>query len=242
MDKEAEIVAKKIESGSYYPEAMNWFHTKFTRPRTEFVYFSIICLIAVLAFFTGLAAFMEIFPLSPGKNFVLGRSITSGDNITIRSIQEKGETANDSIMKFMLSQYVRAREEYIEERLDRNFRVVKTFSGDTVFGEYTEQTSISNPQNPVILYGKQATKDIILNDINLVDALGKPAHDAKVVRAIVNYTTTLTYLSDNTQDATQYEADISFNFRQITVDQGKISQKPEMKITSYKINAQKNPK
>ncbi len=242
MDKEAEIVTKKIESGEYFSEAMNWFHAKFNRPRTEFAYFSIICLISLIALFVGAAALLEIFPLSPGKNFVLSREIDTGDHVTIHSIQKKGETANDSIMKFMLSQYVRAREEYIEERLNRNFNLVYTFSNDDIFNEFKALTSTSNPQNPVIQYGKQATKDVVINDIKLLDSLGHIAHDGKVKRVIVNYTTILTFLTDNTQQISRNEADISFNYKQITVHQetGKISQTPEMQITSYKINPVKN--
>lgn len=244
MNKETDIVAKKIESGEYFADAMNWFHAKFTRPRTEFAYFFIICVIAVLAFLVGLVAFSQVFPLSPGKNFIMGRPIDAGERLTIRGIQKSGETANDSIMKFMLGEYVKSREEYKEERLDRNFRIVKTFSTDEVFDQYLQDTSPSNPQNPVILYGKQAIRDIIVTDIKLLDATGKEAHDENVTRVIVNYTTILTYLSDNSTQISYNEADITFNYKQITVDQetGKISHKPEMKVVNYKVNTLQNPK
>ena len=238
MDTEAEIVAKKIDSGVYFPEAMNWFHTKFTRPRTEFTYFFIICLISLAALLVAVSSFSEIFPLSPGKNFVMSLPIQPKDHITISSIQEPGETANDSIMKFMLSEYVQSREEYIEEKLDRNFRVVKTFSDVDVFDQFLDDTSTTNPNNPVIAYGKQATINIEINKIRLLDGNGNKAHDGDVKRAIVNYTTVLTFLSDNTQQINQREADITFLYKQITVDQttGNISQKPEMHINTYKTN------
>jgi len=236
MPPKPDNIAKKIESGEYFSEGMNWFHTKFTRARTEFAYFFIVCVIAVMALLVGIAAFSEIFPLSPGKNFVLGREIGASEHLTIHSISNKGDTANDSVMKFMLSQYVQAREEYIEEKLDRNFRVVTSLSSNDVYSKFLDETSTSNPQNPVILYGKQATRDVRIDGIKLEDSLGKQAHDAQVARAIVNYTTILTFLNDNTTQIAPHEADITFQYTQITVDQktGKISQRPQMQITDYK--------
>ena len=238
MASEQEIIARKIESGEYYSEAMQWFHEKFTRPRTEFSYFFIICVLAVIALLIGIAAFSRIFPLSPGENFVMGRALGPRENLRISSISKAGDTANDSLMKFMLSEYVQAREEYIEDKLSRNFRIIKKFSGSDVLDQYLDDTAVTNPQNPVILYGKQAVINISIDRVQLLDALGKPAHDANVKRAIVNYTTILTFVSDNHQETAQRQADITFQYKQIAVNQetGAISQKPEMSITSYKTN------
>jgi type IV secretory pathway component VirB8 len=243
MDSESEAITRKIESGEYFNEAMNWFHVKFTRPRTEFAYLTIICFIALAALTVAVITFVNIFPLAPGRNFVVGRHLVPNEHLLIKGIEKKGETADDAIIKFMISQYVKAREEYFEDRLDRDFRVVTTLSNDKVYNEYLEESSISNPQNPIVLYGKQASKEINIDDIRLVSSVGKPAHNNEIARAIVDYTTVLTFLDDNTQEITHHQADIPFQYRQIIVDQntGKVSTAPKMVVTGYKTKLLETP-
>lgn len=237
MEKEQEIVAKKIESGEYFADANSWFHAKFTRPRTEAAYVFIICVIAVAAVLVGIAAFSRIFPLSPGFNFVVGRPITAEENITIRKLAGPRDSANNAVMKFMLNEYTVAREEYIEEKLDRNFRLVYSFSDDQVNNEFMAETSLSNPDNPIIKYGKLAKREIKVNSISLVDINGKPATDENVSSALVYYTSILTFADkEQTQEITRHEADITFKYNLIVVDQetGLVAEKPEMVVTSYK--------
>lgn len=240
MDKESEIVAKKIESGEYFSEGLEWFHTKFTRPRTEFAYFFIICVTAVVALLIGFASFSELFPLSPGQNFVMSYHIGIDDDakvkhISIHGMQKPGESPNDAVIRYMITEYVKAREEYIEDRLNYDFGFVTALSGKEVYNEYLNEASTTNPQNPIVLYGKQATKDIIVDDVKLTDNSGKIAHNGAATRAVVNYTSVLTYLSDSSQVYTRYQADIAFQYKQIDVDQktGKVSKFETPTITSY---------
>ncbi len=76
MQEDVDIVAKKIESGQYFSEAMSWFHAKFTKPRSELSFLTIIAFIAILALLAGFATFSEIFPLAPGQNIAISQPVT----------------------------------------------------------------------------------------------------------------------------------------------------------------------
>ena len=248
LDKE---IANKVESGEYFVEGLKWYNFIFVKPQCDLATVSIITLVAVISFFTYFIAFTELFPLSPGKGFAVFRPIKDNEFLKLLPLKEGKEGSDESIIKFMVSEYLKSRREYVEERIDRNFRIVTALSGDNVYNEFLSETSLDNPNNPVILYGKQARRTVYIQSIKFLYPAKKNGEKIdldkhmkgldKILpnKAVVEYAEVLDIIADNSQQITRYKADIAFQYKQIIVDQdtGKLEKSPEIVITEFKTKA-----
>ncbi|PIR31944.1 MAG: hypothetical protein COV36_06130 [Alphaproteobacteria bacterium CG11_big_fil_rev_8_21_14_0_20_44_7] len=238
MDEEKKIVAEMIESGTYYDEALSWYNSIHVRPRTQIAQLIILLLLSLT--FLGIAgiAFFKIFPIDKEVGFVIERPYSPEEDISIKELSKHGGAATEGVVKYYLTEYIKSREEYNDERLDRNFRFVTDLSDDKVFEQFlTESDMRQNPNHPVLLYGKNARKKIFIDKVNLIDLPkeGTQIDTNKEYRAIINYSVSLIFI-DNTQQITSHQADISFKYKEIIVDQNthEIKQLPELIITDYK--------
>jgi type IV secretory pathway component VirB8 len=201
----------------------------------------IICAMALSAFGIGIASFAKIFPLSPEVPMAIYRPLEVEDFISLKHMGEKrSSNVNQSFAKFFLGEYVKSREEYQEKKLDRNFNFVATLSSPEVFDNFSAETSLENPNNPKLVYGNKAEIYIDIYRTTLVNEanIKAPEDSNDLSKAIVIYSAIVVF-DDGTQQVTNHQADISFQYKQIIVDQkdNSITQKPELVVTSYKTKS-----
>ncbi len=241
MPTESEIVAQKMKNHTYYSEAMGWFHSRYTKPNTQLSLMFITACLAIFALFVSLSGLLSLMPINPKIPMAIYRPILPYDFITIQKIAKNiNETKDAAIIKYMTKEYVKARHEYIDTRLPRNINFVNLMSNPEVAAEFLDEVSLENPNNPKLIFGNKAQIYVEIDRATVLDSAGNPVtKDSKShSRALVRYSTFVVF-DDGTQQQANFEADISFQYREIIVDQetNEVTQTPELVVTSYKTKS-----
>lgn len=235
MDKYDNSLSERIESGQYFKDAMNWYHSKFTNVQTQFSLMLIVAIIAFLAFiitFSGLVAFL---PITEKKLFVVYQSITPDTRLTLQTLSHPGDNPHLQLGKYYISEYVKSREEYSPARNDRNLNFVSLMSDDATLQDYLNYTSNTNPESPVIIYANRGTRDIVIKDFAYVDAKGNEVDEPSNPQyAVVKFVAKENFGNEGSK-ISNYQANISFKYDKLEVDQKtqKLTKEPKIVITGY---------
>lgn len=164
--------------------------------------------------------------------FVIEIDKKTGQATTIKPITLQEYSANTAVIRSLVINYIKAREEYIQPLFDKNFsETIRLFSSPGIYYTYKSQYSKTNPQSPFNVLGKNGTISIKWKSIIF------PEEYTAQVR-----------ISVNTQNATNngYQVDkiilMSFAFD----TQGQISEEDRLinplgfTVTMYKIESE-NP-
>ena len=237
MENREKLVSEKVRSGEYYSDALNWYNSKFVRPKTDFVHISILAGLCVFLFFVSLVTFSSIFPITSSEPFIVSESLDLDESISISEIGIDDKNPTTGVLSFLLKEYVKSREEYIEDSSSRNFLFVSGLSSEKIFDEVLEERDPNNPNNPALLYGKQATIEIDVQKavLPIFPKSGMQLDFEKEYKAKVNYRSSLIFVSGDIESK-KMQADITFKYKEILVDQEnhEIKQLPELVVTGYK--------
>ncbi len=77
---------------------------------------------------------------------------TSVDPVTIQEY-----SANTAVLRSLVIQYIKAREEYIYAIYEKNFQLMKILSDPAIFRSYAVLFGSGNPNSPYSIYGQNAT-------------------------------------------------------------------------------------
>jgi type IV secretory pathway component VirB8 len=238
MQDEREKVTELLKSGKYYDEAIKWYNSRYVMAKTQVASMALCALIALTFFIVSFVSTVSIFPLSYSETFDVNRQVALTEGMTVRPIGDRREDPSVAYLKYMLKQYVRSREEYNPSKTDRNFNFVIDLSSDSIFVDYLALADkTQNPNHPVWQYGSQAIKEIFVNDINLIDLDPKLKNfdPNKQYKANIKFVSSLLFV-DNLQTQEKYEAEVTFKFDPIILNQqtNEIKQLPKLLITDYK--------
>lgn len=244
MQDEREKVSELIKSGKYYDEALKWYNSRYTTPKSQLVTMSIFAMVAVFAFFVSVTTTISIFPLTDEESYYVERELKFTEAMKVSRIGKDGENATISYLKFMLGEYVKSREEYNPANINRNFNFIIELSDEKIFMDYLAIADQNkNPNHPVWQYGSRAIKEIFVTKISLTDIdpkLKNYQEDAEYT-AKVSFVSSLLF-SDNLEQKEKSEATVKFRFSPIDIDQetNEIKQLPKLLVTDYKTNKLEN--
>jgi type IV secretion system protein VirB8 len=238
MNDEREKATELLKSGKYYHEAMKWYNFRYIMPKTQVACMAVCAIIALAFFMVSLISTINIFPLSYSQTFDVNRQISMTEGMTVRPIGDKKEDPSFAYLKYMLNQYVKAREEYNPSKVDRNFNFVIELSDEIIFMDYLALSDkTQNPNHPVWQYGSQAIKEIFVTKTSLIDIDPKLKNfdPNKQHKATINFVSSLLFV-DNLQTQEKNQANITFKLQPIILDQvtNEIKQLPKLVVTDYK--------
>lgn len=234
------LITEKIDSGEYFKEGLSWYNSRFIKPQTEFIQMSICAVVAVFIFLTGAYAFSELFPLSRGAAIILPSNLTADQDMRVSRMMDERDSPTQAYVKFMLMEFTKAHEEYRVENLDKNQQFVIQNAVESISSEYIILNDRSNPDSPIVKYGKSAVLAVYVDPDSIV--LVTPIIDdmkfgQKDCSVKLQFSSTL-YFNDSNR-TTSYEADIKFKYKELIIDQvtHEIKQLPQIIITDYKTKA-----
>lgn len=89
--------------------------------------------------------------------FVVEIDKKTGVATTVTPVTVKEYSANIAVLRALVIQYIRAREEYIFQTYDSNFQMVKALSNAAIFRSYATSYGSANPTSPYSVFGKNGT-------------------------------------------------------------------------------------
>ncbi|MDB2414650.1 VirB8/TrbF family protein [Rickettsiales bacterium] len=157
MDRNTEEIAKKIENGSYFEDAYDWYSHKYLLPIVERSYILIVAAVIGVAFFH-IIINLQSFASSVDQPPVIIYVDNSTDEFSyIHPISKADEDPQQAVIRHVISDYIKTREEYIPSKMyGKNYkaivRKIKSTSTKSLLNEYKNYMSKLNPNSPFVRY------------------------------------------------------------------------------------------
>lgn len=174
MPNEKQEIAEKLRNGSYFKEAHNWYAGKYIYPETErsmMLLFAITALLALIPIVILLKTTAEANNKVP---FPIPVSNLTETIPVITPLTQKDESPQEAVAKYLISDYIKSREEYIYsamngDKLKRLLKKIKSSSAKSVLNEYVSYMSERNPYSPLVRYKDHTNRYITIKSISFSD-------------------------------------------------------------------------
>lgn len=214
---DAPVTAEDIESGAYFKKARRWYSDVYHFPIAERSFYIVLILLALITSALGVQSFFSMFPLSVRVPFLVSSEDAWTDQpVAVKIALTPYEVKNQAVRRFLLQSYVASREEYDLEHYELRYRSIASQSTSAVFEKYKEEMDASNLYSPYRIYTNRFRRNVTVNpeSISYEIEKGKEAH-AKVIF----YSAVLSVLDGRVIKRSKYQADITFQYSDFSVDQ-----------------------
>jgi len=228
-------ISEKVRSGEYFREVRQMVDIDLHQPMTDRYWYILLTIPALLIVFSAISALQSLYPLKPEVAFIYGINDIVEDSPHIQSlIKVEGEGADVALQRFLVSNYVKEREEYDVATFDRNQTALQFLSTPQVFLEYQKSIALDNPSSPIVLYQRHTVRNIKILSTQIIQ---KPEEGAKGR----DYTMRMVFdesLSPANKNATlsRWQVDVAFMYEPVSIDEKTNKVIPYgFLITGYKI-------
>jgi type IV secretion system protein VirB8 len=127
----------------------------------------IITFVSIIGLITASIAIKYLKSNKSIEPFVIEIEERTGVPTVVDPVTIEAYSANDSIVRYFIMKYIRAREEYIPSLYRRNYEmVVRVLSTQAVYhDDYKPKFSMGNPQSPVNILGANGSRTVLLKSI-----------------------------------------------------------------------------
>lgn len=164
-DVGAEPSANVVDS-RYYSEGERWERSVYRSVAISRGAWRALALVLGLALFAAIGLLWAFLPLKSFDVVVLEVDKTTGYVEASRPLQAGGELSqNEAVTRANIVRFLRARETYDPRGLRDNFDLASLYSTGTAAKDLADTYSGSNPNNPVKLYGADATVSVLVKSV-----------------------------------------------------------------------------
>jgi type IV secretory pathway component VirB8 len=160
-----QVILEKLRSGEFFREARMIYHQRYHDIMAERYLYLAITALSVFILLVAVVAVNLFFPLKTNVPFIY----TTNDSVNeVPRMQAMGQVDSDPNMvlrQFLVSNYVRVREEYNVNMIERSANGVKSQSTPEVFASYQATMNPQNPDSPIARFQRRATRSVRVIDI-----------------------------------------------------------------------------
>jgi type IV secretory pathway component VirB8 len=205
MDRVSKSIAKNIQTGDYFKDAMHWYTHKYLRPALQRSYLFVFTMFFLSIVILVIGSIDMLLPMTQEIGFVTRVKDSLGKVTIVHSLEGKeDETADRMLARYMLKSYVHKREEYSYSNIAAQNIYVSNTSSKPVAKQFTEAMDTNNPESLQRLYQWQYSRLIA---IERVDFIGR---DDTPERAVVAFSAILKDNEGNIAQQNRYLANIVF--------------------------------
>ena len=128
--------------------------------------------VATAAFVVAIIATVAVAGLTPLKTvepFVVRIDNTTGIVDVVKAIGDNKTNYSETVDKYFLQQYVMAREGYMRQLAQHNYRTVGLMSSNQIQQQYYDAFNPKNPQSPLNLYGEYTKVQVIIKGTTFLE-------------------------------------------------------------------------
>ncbi len=205
-------ITDKIRSGEYFRESQSIYDATIHDLMAERYFYVLITCVAFVIFFVTFHAVQGLYPLERLEPFIVkAEDITEEVPNIKKLLTNSGDDVNESIMRFVVSNYVILREGYNITTIDKSMNGVKSQSTPELYEQYQRYINPENPESPIKIYQRHTVKTIKILAVKVL-----PQEEDNVAEVL--YEATLQSKSE--QKKSRWQANISFKYTGIAVDGG----------------------
>jgi len=174
---------KKKNSGD--DGTKNWYKDKYQYVLVQRNMLAVAVLAALFCAAVAVFAVMQLTPHKSVEPFVIQIDDKTGIVQRVDPVTRTQFTANESIDRYFVAQYIRTRESYIPEIFRINYGTVRVMSSKDVFSRYNVLVRESNPESPAALLKRSGTRTVQFKSINFIRRSDNVNSEEKVAQARV---------------------------------------------------------
>ncbi len=160
-------IALHVQNGKYYQDALNWHYAKFVFPFFERAWILVGSVIFGVLTFLMVINVYNVLPILQKKGLLVYTTELHNKSTTTTSLRDEPGYTQDIISKQLLIEYVRAREEYHYDELERQATHVKNNSSTIVYNNFYNYISPNNIDSPILKYKKSAKRTITEPEVTI---------------------------------------------------------------------------
>lgn len=212
-------ISEKVRSGEYFREVRRVIDSDLHDPMTDRYWYILLTIPSVIIVIIVIFALQSLYPLNPEVPFIYGINDIMEDSPHIKSLIEvSGEGADAALQRFVVSNYVKEREEYNVANFDRNQIALQSLSSKPVFEEYLKSIALDNPNSPIVLYQRRMARNVKILFTQLTKKPNKNQQNLRDYAMRVVYEATLTPESKE-NPPTRGQVDVNFKYEPIKIDE-----------------------
>ena len=212
-------ISEKVRSGEYFREVRRVIDSDLHDPMTDRYWYILLTIPSVIIVIIVIFALQSLYPLNPEVPFIYGINDIMEDSPHIKSLIEvSGEGADAALQRFVVSNYVKEREEYNVANFDRNQIALQILSSKPVFEEYLKSIALDNPNSPIVLYQRRIARNVKILFTQLTQKPDKNQQNLRDYAMRVVYEATLTPESKE-NPPTRGQVDVNFKYEPIKIDE-----------------------
>jgi type IV secretion system protein VirB8 len=151
---------------AYYAEAASWNRDRVQTIRSSHrIAWWIAAGAAAIALLEAIALVL-LMPLKTVEPYTLMVDRTTGYVQALKPLDQAKITPDAALTQSFLVQYVIAREGFDIATLNANYQKVSLFSADSARSSYLQQTQVSNPSSPLLLYPRPTIVDVRVKSVS----------------------------------------------------------------------------
>lgn len=179
LDQYYSDIKTNIDSGKYFKDAFDWYSFRYVYQICDRAYLVMISILLLSLIYVVKSMSDSLFPLVVSQPIFV--SATKNPDLVQRIVKlkpRKGEpnfdpfveNFDDSIIKYLLKNYVINREKFdfkdgrVEE-INKKFNRIKSTSNFREFKNFQKYMSKDNPSSPIKLFSKNAYRDVIISEV-----------------------------------------------------------------------------
>jgi len=169
-----EEITKKIDDGSYFKDALDWYNKKYLFPIIERSYVFVLSIFIILAFLLVANSLYNIFPITRQFSFPIYVDNSTEYITMMRKLSAEGETPQQSIAKHLVNDYILTREEFdaraqAKSYMKRKLKKVKNSSSKSVFNDYRNYLDQIGIFNPALHHSNKQIRKITINSFKFIN-------------------------------------------------------------------------
>lgn len=214
-------------------ESRNWYRDRYQSVLLQRRVLMGVSLLSLISTLLAVFVIAQMTPLKSVEPFLIQVDAKSGITQTVDPLTVRDITGLDAVNNFFIVQYIRAREGYNVNEINRNITTVRVMSeGGSVYPQFKREASPSNPQSVAARMGSSGSRTIKFKSITYIKPQLAQAH------LLIEETAANGGL-------TQYHkiATISFEYTKLQLTQEERYINPlGFRVTDYRIDEEALPK
>ncbi len=159
-----EDLQRVVKDGSYFEQARAWYRTEFVLPISQRNWMMLIAAASVFCGLCGVFSFLGLLPINERPTIPASQERIEDYVIYGTRMRESGQTVDEGVLRFFVTEYIERREAYSEKRYEDFYNFVKAHSDEAVFAEYDGIFGTTNPRSLRNVLGAKGRRSITIEN------------------------------------------------------------------------------
>jgi len=248
-----EFIQQSVSDGSFFKDSFDWYVFRYVGPICDRTWLFFITIASSIIAYALIVMIMNAFPIVQKTPITIKAKDTVLYYPKITALRDSKDlrTIEEAVVKHLLINYLKEREEFDFSKLNTNalnrkFNIIKNNSTASEFRRFQSMMSLNNNSSPIRNFGKNVTRKVAIQSFSFKRKVNEDFID-KAKEFVYTQIPSSVDIAYKVQIAgagkviqRNYIARISFRFSRI--DNRNLNQKIDFKVSDYKIlnNGQNN--